>query len=182
MRTRLVAAWLFSLTCLLPLLVCSFAFAQVTIAPRRPAGPSLDAKLPTATLRIDSNLVLVPVSVCDPMNRPVTGLEKEHFKVFEDKVEQTVTHFSMEDVPLSIGLVFDTSGSMGTKLRRSRVAAAEFFKWANPEDDFFLVEFNEQPKLVVPFTQDSQEIQSRLAFAPSKGRTALLDAILLAMH
>src|SRR5579871_6679789 len=154
MRTRLVAAWLFSLACLLPLLVCSFAFAQVTIAPRRPAGPSLDAKLPTATLRIDSNLVLVPVSVCDPFNRPVTGLEKEHFKVLDDKVEQTITHFSMDDEPLAVGLVFDISGSMGNKMRRSRSAAAAFFRTANPEDEFFLVEFNDQPKLVVPLTQN----------------------------
>jgi len=187
MRTRRVASqvtgWLGGLACLLPLLLCPSPLpGQVAITPRHGAAPPLDVKLPTANLRIDSNLVLVPVSVCDPMNRPVTGLEKEHFKVFEDKVEQRVTHFSMEDEPLSVGLVFDTSGSMGTKLRRSRLAAAEFFKSANPEDDFFLVEFSEQPKLVVPLTQDSQEIQNHLAFAPSKGRTALLDAILLAMH
>jgi Ca-activated chloride channel family protein len=183
MRARRFAAWLVGVAFLTALFLCPAGSpAQVVITPRHAAGSSLDVKLPTATLRIDSNLVLVPVSVCDPMNRPVTGLEKEHFKIFDDKVEQTVTHFSMEDEPLSVGLVFDTSGSMGTKLHRSRLAAAEFFKSANPEDDFFLVEFSEQPKLIVPLTQDSQEIQNHLAFAPSKGRTALLDAILLAMH
>jgi VWFA-related protein len=155
---------------------------QVSITPRVASKPPLDAKVPTANLRIDSNLVLIPVSVCDAMNRPVTGLEKEHFKVFDDKIEQTVTHFAMEDEPLAIGLVFDTSGSMGTKLRRSRLAAAEFFKTANPEDEFFLVEFNDQPKLVVPLTNDTEEIQNQLAFAPSRGRTALIDAIFLAMH
>ena len=99
--------------------------------------------------------MLVPVSVCDPMNKPVTGLEKEHFKVFDDKVEQTVTHFAMDDEPVDVGLVFDISGSMGNKLRRSRMAAAAFFKTANPEDQFFLVEFNDQPKLVVPLTGDT---------------------------
>lgn len=141
------------------------------------------AKMPsTTTLRVDSNLVLVPVSVCDPMNKPVTGLEKEHFKILDDKVEQTITHFAMDDEPVDVGLVFDISGSMGAKLRRSRVAATEFFKTANPEDDFFLVEFNDQPKLVAPLSKDTGEIQNDLTFAESKGRTALLDAIMLALH
>jgi VWFA-related protein len=116
------------------------------------------------------------------MNKPVTGLEKDHFRVFEDKIEQTVTHFAMEDEPLAVGLVFDISGSMGPKLRRSRAAAAEFFKTANPEDEFFLVEFNDHPKLVTPLTRNIEEIQNQLTFSQSKGRTALLDAIMLAMH
>ena len=162
---------------LAPLLV-----GQVAITPRLSTKAPLDARRPTVNLRIDSNLVLVPVSVCDPMNRPVTGLEREHFKVFDDKVEQTVTHFAMEDEPLAVGLVFDTSGSMGSKLRRSRMAASAFFRTANPEDEFFLVEFNDQPKLATPLTRDYEEIQNQLAFAPSRGRTALLDAILLALH
>ncbi len=147
---------------------------QASTAPKRPGGET--------NLRIDANLVLVPVSVCDPMNKPVTGLEKEHFKVFDDKVEQTVTHFAMDDEPVDVGLVFDISGSMGNKLRRSRMAAVAFFKAANPEDQFFLVEFNDQPKLVVPLTSDTGQIQNQLTFAESKGRTALLDAIFLALH
>jgi VWFA-related protein len=116
------------------------------------------------------------------MNRPVTGLEKEHFKIFDDKVEQSITHFAMDDEPVAVGLVFDISGSMGPKLRRSRQAAAEFFRTANPEDEFFLVEFNDQPKMVVPLTRKIEEIQNQLTFAQSKGRTALLDAIMLALH
>ena len=126
--------------------------------------------------------ITVPVTVWDPNNKPVTGLEREHFRVFDDKVEQTITHFAMEDEPLAVGLVFDTSGSMGTKLRRSRMAAAAFFRQANPEDEFFLVEFNDQPRLVVPLTRDVAEIQNQLTFTTSKGRTALLDAILLALN
>ncbi|MGA7238068.1 MAG: VWA domain-containing protein, partial [Bryobacteraceae bacterium] len=154
----------------------------VKIDPRPTPAASLAAKLPETNLRIDSNLVLVPVSVCDPMNKPVTGLEKEHFKILDDKVEQTITHFAMDDEPVDVGLVFDISGSMGNKLRRSRMAASAFFKTANPEDEFFLVEFNDQPKLVVPLTKDTGEIQNQLTFAESKGRTALLDAIFLALH
>src|ERR1700692_2553896 len=114
-------------------------------------------------IRIDTTLVQVNVTVTDPLNRFVTGLEKEHFKLFEDKIEQTILQFSSEDAPLSIGLVFDTSGSMGSKLQKSRQAAVQFFKTANPEDEFFLIEFNDRPELVVPFTADTEDIQRRLS-------------------
>ena len=127
-------------------------------------------------------MVLVPVTVCNPYNQPVPGLEKEHFKIFDDKVEQTITHFSMDDEPVAVGLVFDVSGSMGNKLRESRQAASEFFKTANSEDEFFLVEFADHPKLVSPLGSGVEEIQNQLTFSPSKGRTALLDAVFLAMH
>jgi VWFA-related protein len=154
---------------------------QVAIQPRpKPATPE-DTR-PKANIRSDTNLVLVPVTVCNPFNQPVTGLEKEHFKIFDDKVEQTITHFAMDDEPVAVGLVFDVSGSMGPKLRESRQAAAEFFKTANPEDEFFLVEFNDQPKLVSPLGSPMEEIQNQLTFSQSKGRTALLDAVFLAMH
>jgi Ca-activated chloride channel family protein len=151
--------------------------------------PGKHAGAPTETpdrrpvdIRVDKTLVLVNVTVTDPLNRFVTGLEKEHFKVFEDKVEQVITQFSSEDAPISIGLVFDTSGSMGPKLQKSRQAAAEFFKTANPQDEFFLVQFNDRPELTVPFTTDTDKIQSTLTFTQSRGRTALLDSVYLAMH
>src|SRR5713226_4559523 len=128
-------------------------------------------------IRIDTTLVQVNVTVTDPLNRFVTGLEKEHFKLFEDKVEQTIAQFSSEDAPLSIGIVFDTSGSMGSKLQKSRLAVAQFLKTANPEDEFFLVEFNDRPQMVVPLTSDTEEIHNRLTFTQSKGKTALLDGI-----
>ncbi|MBV9405078.1 MAG: VWA domain-containing protein, partial [Acidobacteriaceae bacterium] len=133
-------------------------------------------------LRVNKTLVLINVTVTDPLNRFVTGLEKEHFRLFEDKVEQEITQFSSEDAPISIGLVFDTSGSMGPKLQKSRQAAAEFFKTANPSDEFFLVQFNDRPELTVPFTTDTDKIQSTLTFTQSRGRTALLDSVYLAMH
>lgn len=157
--------------------------AKVNIE-RRTALPNkaneADAGKP-ANLRIDTNLVLIPVSVTDPLNRVVTGLEKEHFKIFEDKIEQQIAQFGSEDAPLSVGLVFDTSNSMGAKLQKSRQAAAQFFKTANPEDEFFLVQFNDRPELVVPFTNNPEEIQNRLTFTQAKGRTALLDGVYLAM-
>jgi len=156
--------------------------ARVTIAPRTSTKPGPKQLVSHSNIRVETQLVLIPVTVTDPLNRFVTGLEKQHFKLFEDKVEQTVTQFSSEDAPLSVGLVFDTSGSMGPKLQKSRQAASEFFKTANPQDEFFLVEFNDSPQLAVPFTPNSEEIQNSLTFTQSKGRTALLDAIYLAMH
>lgn len=153
------------------------ALAQVAVDVR----PRIPAARPAASLRVDTNLVLVPVSVCDAANRPVVGLEKEQFRVFDDKVEQTVTHFAMDDEPLAVGLVFDVSGSMGRKLRRSRRAAAEFFRTANPADEFFLVTFSDRPTLAVPLTSDTDQIQNRLTFMGSRGSTALIDAIYLAV-
>jgi VWFA-related protein len=154
---------------------------KVAIEPRpRPSAPG--AAGPRANIRVDTTLVLIPVTVTDPLNRFVTGLEKEHFRLYEDKAEQQVTHFASEDAPLSVGLVFDASGSMGNKLLKSRQAAAQFFKTANPEDEFFLVQFSDRPEVVVPFTNQTEEIQNRLAFTHSKGRTALLDAIYLTMN
>lgn len=161
---------------------------EVTITPRvkakvpDKARETADLERRPASIRIDKTLVQINVTVTDPLNRFVTGLEKEHFKLFEDRIEQEIADFSSEDAPLSIGLVFDTSGSMGAKLQQSRRAAAEFFKTANPEDEFFLVEFNDRPELVAPFTTDTEDLQSRLAFSQSKGKTALLDGVYLAMN
>ena len=127
-------------------------------------------------------MVLIPVAVTDPMSRFVTGLDKENFKIYEDKVEQQIAQFSSEDAPLSVGIVFDTSGSMGAKLQKSRQAVTQFMKTANPEDEFFLIQFNDRPEMVVPFTPDTEEVQNRLTFIESKGRTALLDGVYMAMN
>src|SRR5580704_16057089 len=127
--------------------------------------------------RADSTLVLVPVSVTDPSNRYVIGLAKEDFRLFEDDVEQKVTHFSNEDAPLSIGLLVDTSGSMGAKLDTSRRAVAEFLKTLNTADEAFLVEFSDRSQLAVPLTGDAGAIESAMTSATSGGLTALLDAV-----
>lgn len=136
-----------------------------------------------ATIRVDTSLVLIPVTVNDPLNRPVTGLEKENFRIFDEKVEQTITQFAMDDEPVAVGLVFDTSGSMGDKLRTSRLAAKAFFRTSNEdEDEYFLVEFDDNPRLAVSLTRDTGQIESQLVFSKSRGSTALLDALLLAIH
>jgi len=154
---------------------------QVKIEPRQKAPPKQEESRP-ANLRVDTTLILVPVSVNDPLNRPVSGLERENFRLLEDKVPQAITQFAMDDEPVAVGLVFDTSGSMGEKLQRSRAAASEFFRLANPEDEFFLIQFDDRPRLTVSLTSDTGSIENQLLFSKSKGSTALLDAIYMALH
>jgi len=157
---------------------------KVNIEPRlrgRPAEDTESIADRRADIRVDTTLVLIPVAVTDPMNRFVTGLDKENFKLTEDKVDQEITQFSSEDAPLSVGIVFDTSSSMGAKLQKSRQAVAQFMKTANPQDEFFLVQFNDRPELVQSFTKETEEVQNRLTFTQAKGRTALLDGVYMAM-
>ena len=136
---------------------------------------------PGSTLHIDVDMALVNVTVTDPYNRLVTGLDPDNFRIFEDNVEQEVVTFSAEDVPISIGVIFDFSGSMANKVGKAREAALQFFKTANPQDEFFLVSFNERAELTSSFTNSVEDLQSRLMLTSPKGRTALLDAIYLGL-
>lgn len=161
------------------------AMAQVArpnIVPRTGSPGLPEPDTPRSNIRVDTQLVLIPVTVTDPLNRVVTGLDKEYFRLQEDNIDQDISHFASEDAAISAGIVFDTSGSMGNKLQKSRQAVAEFSRTANPEDEFFLVQFNSSPELTVPFTTDTAEIQNRITFTQSRGRTALLDAVYLALH
>jgi len=153
-------------------------------AEAKAAGVSVDPSLRTHTkpIRKDVDLVLVPVTVTDPMNRLVTGLEKENFFLTDSGQPQEIRHFSSEDAPVSLGVIFDISGSMANKIDKSRDAVVEFFKTANPEDEFFLVTFSEKPEVLADFTTSVEDIQSKLVYATPKGRTALLDAIYLGMN
>ena len=132
-------------------------------------------------LRVDTNLVLIPVAVTDSMNRFVLGLQKQDFKIVEDNVEQNIAHFSGEEAPLSIGLLFDESGSMDYKLRTAQTAVAQFLKTMSPEDEAFLVEFSDAAKLSVAFTSHTDEITNALRRAQPGGLTAMLDAVNLAL-
>jgi len=147
--------------------------------PASASGSSARGAQPS--FRADSNLVVIPVSVSDPANRFVLGLRKEDFRILDDGVEQPIAHFSGEDVPLSIGLAFDTSGSMDYKLTTSRDAAAHFLQALNPDDEAFLVEFNDKVDLSVGFTSHPQEIRSALQKVQVSGLTALLDALKFAL-
>jgi len=130
-------------------------------------------------MKVDVDLVLVPVTITDPMNRLVTGLDKENFSLFEGKEAQSIKTFSSEDAPVSLGVIFDMSGSMSSKIERAREAVVEFFKTANPQDEFFMITFADKPEEIADFTQSVEEIQGKLVYTVPKGRTALLDAIYL---
>ncbi len=149
-------------------------------APPVAGTPGLHAR-PGAMLRMNVDMVLVPVTVTDPMNRLVTGLEQEDFKVYENGGQQKIRSFASEDAPVSIGIIFDLSGSMTTKLMRAKASILQFIKTANPEDEFFVVGFNDRPELIEDFTSSVDDIQSRLATVRSGHRTALLDAIYYSM-
>ncbi len=157
---------------------------RITAVPDTSPSGIVDASLQTHTkpIKVDTDLVLVPVTITDPMNRLVTGLDKENFNVFEGKDQQEIRHFSSEDAPVSIGVIFDMSGSMSSKIDRARDAVVEFFKTANPQDEFFMITFSDRPELVADFTSSVDDIQSRLVFTVPKGRTALLDAIYLGVN
>ena len=127
--------------------------------------------------RANTNLVTVPVNVFDPLNRVVNHLSPKFFRVFEDGIEQTVVAVGEDDVPASIGFVFDTSGSIGAKLELSRQAIAEFLKTANPADEFFFLPFDSRPGEVTGFTNRAEDILDQAARAKSGGKTALFDAI-----
>jgi len=128
-------------------------------------------------LKVDVDLVLVPVTITDPMNRLVTGLEKENFQLFEGSSAQEIRTFSSEDAPVSLGVIFDSSGSMSSKMDRAKDAVVEFFKTANPQDEFFMITFSDEPEQMSDFTSSVDDIQNKLIFAVPKRRTALLDAI-----
>ena len=163
---------------------CAIAFAfqaspEGPLVPR--IGPPPSAADVRPVLRVDASLVLIPAHVTTSAGAPVTNLKKEDFVLFEDGAPRTITHFAQDDAPVSAGLLLDISGSMKNKMAKSSQAAAEFFKSANPQDEFFLVEFNGRPKLKIPFTSDWLEIPREIARAKAFGLTALLDAIHLSL-
>jgi Ca-activated chloride channel family protein len=132
-----------------------------------------------ARIRVDVNLVLVPATVTDPMNRLVTGLEKENFEVYDNNIGQTIKSFSTEDAPVTIGIIFDLSGSMSSKFMRARKALSEFLRTSNPQDEFFVVGFNDRPAVIVDYTSDVDDVEARMVMLKPENRTALIDAIYL---
>jgi Ca-activated chloride channel family protein len=168
------------------ILVCACCLLLPAFGQQNQDKPATDkansGKLQIApSIKIGVNVVLVNATVTDPYNRLVTGLEKENFQVYEDGVEQEVAYYSSEDVPISIGVIFDMSGSMSDKVNKARQAAVQFFKTANPQDEFFLVSFNEHAELTSRFTSSVEDLQSRMMYTSARGRTALLDAVYLGL-
>ncbi len=150
---------------------------RITIEPRAQRAAKVGH-----SLRIDLNVVLVPVTVTDAMNRPITSLARQNFRVLEDGVEQEITSFTREEGPISLGLVFDSSGSMKNRIDASVEALKQFFLTTIPGDEFFVVQFADQARLLGGFTTSPDEIYARLGVVQANGWTALLDAVALSAH
>ena len=156
---------------------------QTKAVTKSPEAPG--AELPRSTtprIRVEANLVLVPMTVTDPMNRLVTGLEAPNFEIFDNNVGQIIKTFSTEDAPVTIGIVFDLSGSMQTKFVRARKALSEFLRTSNPADEFFVVGFNDKPAVIVDYTSDVDDVEARMVMLKPENRTALIDAVYLGIN
>ena len=130
------------------------------------------------TIKLDTDLVLLDVSVVDITNNPVFDLKKEDFAVFEDKIQQTIEAVSREEVPLCFGMVIDTSGSMRSKLQIVSDSALDLVKQMKQDDEAFLAQFKAEPELVQDFTTDRRELEDAIGELFTSGGTSLLDAII----
>jgi Ca-activated chloride channel homolog len=146
------------------------------------AAPFAAQQQPVPGIKVDVDLVLVNATVTDAQGRYVVGLEKENFQIWEDKVSQQIEYFTTEDAPLSVGLIFDASGSMQSMLGYAQRAALAFLETADANDEYFLVTFNSRPHVVVDLTKDVARLQTQIITTPAKGSTALYDAVYLGVE
>ena len=153
---------------------------QIVSTRSREHRPS-DTSFPEPTLRIDTSLVLIPAQVTTREGAPIMDLKRQDFRIYEDGAEQEISYFAKDDAPVSIGLLFDSSGSMRNKKQKSSEAAAAFFKTANSDDEFFLIEFDDHPRLAVPFTADTDVLYREISHTRPFGQTSLFDAIHMAV-
>jgi Ca-activated chloride channel family protein len=130
-----------------------------------------------AQFRSDTRLVVLHASVNDRRGKLLTNLDRNAFKVFENGQPQDVKVFKREDVPVSLGIIIDDSGSMMTKRSRVEAAALAMVRESNPQDEVFIVNFNDEAFLDVPFTNDIKKMEQGLARIDSRGGTAMRDAI-----
>jgi Ca-activated chloride channel family protein len=147
--------------------------ALITPRLRRP-NPS---ELRAGAIRADVNLVLIPVLVTDPYDRPVSGLSRENFRLYEGLTEQKITQFYSDETPVSIGVLFDASHSMRTRIDPSRQGVSEFLHLCGPGDEFFLLKFSDRPEPVRGFTTRTDEIEDGVDSIRTGGWTSLFDAI-----
>jgi VWFA-related protein len=133
------------------------------------------------TLSVDVELVQLPISVLDKEGRPVNSLTKDHFQIFEDNVQQQIKLFKHEDIPLSLGLVIDNSGSMRNKRERVNSSALSFVRESNPEDETFIVNFDDSAYLEQDFTGSIGDLIDALDNLDTRGETALYDAVYLSV-
>jgi Ca-activated chloride channel family protein len=155
--------------------------ANAKISSYVPASAALPA-LTSRPMRVDVDLVLVPVTVVDSMSRPVIDLPRQDFSLTEAGVPQQIRYFSHEDAPISVALILDFSGSMHDKIEFVHQAIDEFFQNANPEDDYYVIAVSDKPTLVADASQSTNTILAHLAAIEPKGMTSLYDSIYLGVN
>jgi Ca-activated chloride channel homolog len=169
------------LSILLPGAIPAGLFSQdqpnVSIKPREKRSSS-----GSANIRMDVKMILVPITVLDPMDKPVDNLRPDVFRVFEDDVEQRVVSLSKEEGPVSVGFIFDTSSSMKNRMDRSVAAIQQFLQGNMPGDEYFLLSFADRPSVVTGFTHEPNDILRELGALQPLGWTALHDAICLGVQ
>ncbi len=154
---------------------------EITTIFAAPTGDDAPASHKPRPLRVDVDLVLVPVTVSDSMNHTVTSLKKEDFVLYEGDKRQEIRYFSTEDDPISVAILLDVSKSMSNKIETERAAIVEFFNNANPEDEYFAIAFSDRPRVLADSTQSVDQLQGKLLAEQPGGPTAMLDAVYLAI-
>jgi len=192
-RTALV-----SITFVVVILALAFAAksqekAQEKPSPEKPAStptpPSssqkqkLGTELDGPSVLINTDLITLTVTVTDTYGRYVSGLNKNAFSVFDEKQPQEITFFSDDDSPVSVGVIFDVSGSMsGDKIKRARDALGKFIQTSHDSDEYFLIAFNSRAQLLLDKTRDGNAVLDKLTFVETKNQTALYDACYLGVE
>lgn len=152
---------------------------EITSASIRTLGDDAPASQKARPLHVDVDLVMVPVTVSDSMNRSITSLKKEDFALYEGDRQQEIRYFSTEDDPISVAILLDVSKSMSNKIDTERAAIVEFVNNANPEDEFFAIAFSDHPRVLADATQAIDQLQGELLAEKPGGPTAMLDAVYL---
>jgi Ca-activated chloride channel family protein len=189
-RIALVSCLAFALVCLFALPRISSAQEQQKPTPKLDAAKSQPTPPPNQQGReagdvevVNSDLINLTVTVTDNYGRYVSGLDKKAFKIFDDKEEQEITYFSDDDAPVSVGVIFDVSGSMsGDKIRKAREALSHFIQTSHDNDEYFLIAFNSRAQLLLDKTRDGDAVLNKLTFVETKSNTALYDACYLGVE
>jgi Ca-activated chloride channel family protein len=167
-----------------PLAIFLLFSSAVALSQSQQSSPPDSAS--SSTISVKSELVALPVRVTDIHGNVVPGLTQEAFSVFEDGRPQKLTLFQQEDAPVTVGLVVDHSRSMGPKLAEVTAAVSAFAHSSNPQDEMFVVDFNDDVWLQIlggkPFTHNAKDLETALKAVSARGRTALYDAVAEALN
>ena len=156
---------------------------KVQQTPTPPSAPQQQGREAQETEIVNTDLITLTVTVTDTYGRYVSGLDQKAFKVFEDKEEQEIEYFSDDDAPVSVGVIFDVSGSMsGDKIRKAREALSRFIQTSHDSDEYFLIAFNSRAQLLLDKTRDGDAVLNKLTFVETRSNTALYDACYLGVE